>query len=440
MIIKKLNTMFHKHSRVLFGLFTLIIIVSFMGFLTPGQFGCDTDPGSQVVGEVYGKKVSVDDLREFYRVCPMTRQKSNVDFKDIFDWYCLNFRADQLGIHVSDDEVAGVIRPMCIGKDGKYDEQGYRKLIGRLNRQGISEKDFVESIRVELKFRKLEEHVVSQVEVTPSEVESLYREVKTKLHFKVAAFNTAGFVPDEKALKEFFGKNKDRYRCAKFAVFPVGKDLKAAEKQAYDFLNEVKQNAASFDQIAKKLHVKVLPEQWMTLSGRPEDYAKLQLTEAIFAADANHPVTEVVAGSDMLYVGCFVAKSDEEKFAGIKAQLEEQWRLEAAMKTAESESRRLNAIPDPALREKAFLALKNVKIADETQEGGVGIRDGETMAVGSRVYLLKKRESPSGAVPEAQKKMYRDICRGIKGQAAWRGFLEDLMGNCKFFMKTEGRR
>ena len=41
MIIKKLNTMFHKHSRWLFGGFTIVIIISFMGFLTPGQFGCD---------------------------------------------------------------------------------------------------------------------------------------------------------------------------------------------------------------------------------------------------------------------------------------------------------------------------------------------------------------------------------------------------------------
>ena len=41
MIIKNLNSMFHKHSRWLFGGFTIVIIISFMGFLTPGQFGCE---------------------------------------------------------------------------------------------------------------------------------------------------------------------------------------------------------------------------------------------------------------------------------------------------------------------------------------------------------------------------------------------------------------
>ena len=39
MIIKKLNGMFHKHGRWLFGIITVVIIVSFVGFLAPGQFG-----------------------------------------------------------------------------------------------------------------------------------------------------------------------------------------------------------------------------------------------------------------------------------------------------------------------------------------------------------------------------------------------------------------
>ena len=59
MIIKKLNTMFHKHSRWLFGAFTIVIIVSFMGFLTPGQFGLDmfSDPANTRVGTAFGEPV-----------------------------------------------------------------------------------------------------------------------------------------------------------------------------------------------------------------------------------------------------------------------------------------------------------------------------------------------------------------------------------------------
>lgn len=438
MIIKKLNTMFHKHSRVLFGLLTSIIIVSFIGFLTPGQFGCDSGPDSRVVGEVYGKKVSIDDLREFYRKCPLVWQKNNVGYKEIFDGYCLNFRADQLGIHVSDDEVAMAIRPNFVDKDGKYDERKYGEFMKKLKgRQNIGESEYLESIRFELKLRKLGEYVTSQVVVTPSEIDSLYRERATKLHFKVAAFQTSGFVPKGNDLQEFFKKNKDRYRCAKVAVFPVGKDRHAAEQQAYDFIDEVNQNAANFDATAKKRQVKVLPEQWMTPPDNPADYARIQLTSAIFAADAKQPVTEVIPGRDMLYVGCLIVKSDDVKFAAIKAQLDAQWRLEAAMKKAADESRRLNAIADRAQREKEFLALKNVKITDEVQGGGADVREGETIAVGTEVCLLKKREVPTGAVPEKERAEYSEICRMIKASTAWSAFEEDLNANCKFFVKSQ---
>ncbi|UKI33026.1 MAG: hypothetical protein L6W00_05835 [Lentisphaeria bacterium] len=64
MIIKKFNTMFHKHSRWLFGAFTIVIIVSFMGFLTPGQFGLDmfSDPANTRVGTAFGEPVTYGEL------------------------------------------------------------------------------------------------------------------------------------------------------------------------------------------------------------------------------------------------------------------------------------------------------------------------------------------------------------------------------------------
>lgn len=69
MIIKKLNTMFHKHSRWLFGGFTIVIIISFMGFLTPGQFGCDGfgSGSGMTVGTAFGEKVTLGDLEQIRR-------------------------------------------------------------------------------------------------------------------------------------------------------------------------------------------------------------------------------------------------------------------------------------------------------------------------------------------------------------------------------------
>ena len=69
MIIKKLNSVFHRHSRWLFGLITIVIIISFIGFMVPGSFfgfGPDTGSGARV-GTAFGKKVTYEDLRSVHR-------------------------------------------------------------------------------------------------------------------------------------------------------------------------------------------------------------------------------------------------------------------------------------------------------------------------------------------------------------------------------------
>ena len=445
MIIKKLNGMFHKHGRVLFIIFTLVIIVSFMGFLTPGQFGCNGGAyyAGDAVGEIYGKKVSRDDLLNFYnRHIPMFER--NADWKDIFGLYCLDVRAEQLGIHVSDADVAREIRRSCLDKDGKYDEKLYQLKMKVLKERGISEESYVETIRLELKIRKLGEYIASQVVVTPSEVDRYYKDANTRMHYQVASFTPGGFVPTEKDLGGFFAKNKDRYRCVKVAVFPVGKDAKAAEKQVYEFLREVKQNEANFVATAKRRNVKVLPEQWMTMTPESiKDLAQLQLAAAVFSADARKPVTKVIRSADNnLYVGCLIGKSDKDKFAAIKAQLEKQWRIEEAAKKAEQEARRLNGIADRDARKKAFLELAKAKatIADKVEKGGTALRDGETFAVNGSVYLLLKREIPTSGVPEKERTGYVERCRERKAALLWEAFREELGANCKFLLDKEGRR
>ena len=66
MIIKKLNSVFHRHSRWLFGVITIVIIISFIGFMVPGSFfgfGPETGSGAKV-GTAFGKNVTYEDLKE----------------------------------------------------------------------------------------------------------------------------------------------------------------------------------------------------------------------------------------------------------------------------------------------------------------------------------------------------------------------------------------
>lgn len=439
MIIKKLNTVFHKHSKVLFGAITLIIIISFVGFTSGGgMFGCDSyGSGSQAVGEVYGKKVSYEELQKFYARISVFR-RDNMGIRDIFNLYCMDVRADQIGIHVSDDEVVSFIRelPYC-QKNGKFDEGKYQEFLDSLKKQGVSGDALTEAIRCQIKQQKLHDYVLAQVEVTPSEVERLCREDKIVLHFRKASFEFKG-TPAPKELKEFFEKNKENYRCVKIAEFPVGKERAAAEKASREFYREVGQKAERFDEVAKlktaaNKNIKIRKEEWRAYNDSdPMDVA-------IFNADVKKPVA-VVAGPKAVYVCCWVRKNDDEKFAAIKKQLTAQWRAFKSAEQAKKAADDLNRIEDRAAREKAFGALKNAKLSDVKMSGNKDIRQGDVVAYGSDVFLLKKREMPDVKMSEIERRVYGQVCRALKGEVVWMSFLEELGTHCKFLLPQEGGR
>ena len=76
MLIRKINSGLMKHSRWLFGIFTVIIIVSFVGFLTPTSsvFGLFNRDGADSVGTVYGENVGVETIT---RINPQLENQSH---------------------------------------------------------------------------------------------------------------------------------------------------------------------------------------------------------------------------------------------------------------------------------------------------------------------------------------------------------------------------
>jgi len=69
MVIAKMNNVLVKHSRILFGAFTGIIIISFVWFFTPGAsgnilFGTNPMSPNAVVGSVFDQNVTRGELME----------------------------------------------------------------------------------------------------------------------------------------------------------------------------------------------------------------------------------------------------------------------------------------------------------------------------------------------------------------------------------------
>ena len=266
MIIKKLNTMFRKHSKVLFGAFTLIIIVAFMEFLTPGKMGCDgRSSDGAVVGRAYGKKVTISDLQELHRHVSLFRevfggQMVELEPEQLFYLFCLDVKAKMDGLFVSDQEVADFIRSFpAFFTDGKFDQKKYQQLTANLERRGIDDDELVEAVRQQILLLKLQNLQADHVVVTPSEVETLYRIGNTKLTVAAAAYTADSVTakPDKAQLEAFFKANLARYRiprriAAVVVEIPYGDFIAAAQKNITDaklesFYNENKLRFAAKD-------------------------------------------------------------------------------------------------------------------------------------------------------------------------------------------------
>ncbi len=246
MIIKKINTVFRKHSRWLFGIFTILIIIAFMDFLTPGRGGCDGlgGIGGRSAGMAFGERVSLDDLEVLIRenrVLAMFGMSmgGNMGYPEAFREYCFLAAAKKRGLAVSDKEVVEFVKMFpAFQRDGKYSPELYKEFKDAMVvRQGASDEILVESLRNMLLINKLQTSIGGDVVVTDNEVETYYRRVNARNEVKAALFPVETFLKevknDAQAMKTFFDGNRAAYEIpgkisAVVAVFPVSDYTKTA--------------------------------------------------------------------------------------------------------------------------------------------------------------------------------------------------------------------
>lgn len=268
MFIMKLNSKFRKHGRVLFGVFTVVIIISFLGFLTPGQFGCDFIPGggdSTRVGTAFGEAVTMGELNTLRRklsiISEMSGQRDpGMSNEQLFYIYCPLKHAEKMGIIVSDKEVADLVAktPVFNGKNGKFDLNKYKEIIGRLRSYGISEQEVYDSLRLLLLQQKMYAIMMNEPDVSEEELDELFRLTNTTFVLRAACFDYKSVeksVPavKEKALLDYFQRNRNKYRKdgrvkALIAVVPANGFRKEVQKKitAQDISDYYKTNRNMF--------------------------------------------------------------------------------------------------------------------------------------------------------------------------------------------------
>ena len=250
MVIKKLNTFFHRNSRWLFGIFTIIIIVSFLGFLTPGTFGFGdmSNPGSISMGTAYGESVSYNELREIgrnvsvfsevFNGVPLSRDLPN---ENIFIFACINRKAAKMGLTVSDKEIASLIRRApAFQKNGSFDKASYDTVVKNLRRNGISQDDLYAACRQQLLLEKFQKELTGGITVTQGEAEELYRKLNTTYFVRVIEFPAAkasSVKVTDAEVQKYFAGHRSAYTIpgkvsALVAAFPYKNYRNAAAKLA----------------------------------------------------------------------------------------------------------------------------------------------------------------------------------------------------------------
>ena len=324
MIIKKLNSIFHRHSRWLFGLFTIIIIVSFIGFMVPGSFfgfGPDTGSGAKV-GTAFGKKVTYEDLRAIHRSLEVCNQigfpVGEARIEQQFFFFCVLEKAKAMGIAASDKEVAESLKqhPM-LQSNGKFDISKYNNLVANLGKIGITKEEIAESIRMILVINKLQNQLSGAVIATPGEAKELFRQFNTSFEVRVAEFQTGTPgklvkpnarkvtelpVAEQSAVTAFFNANKKNYNIPgwldvmvvefKNSVFTAQAAKKATAKELLKFYNANKNLFAGKDG---------KPQPFNTVRAKVRDeFVKLESAELALRAAEDFAVdaADAVAAAD----------------------------------------------------------------------------------------------------------------------------------------------
>lgn len=207
MVISKMNNVLVKHSRILFGLFTAVIIISFVWFFTPGAsgnilFGTNPMSPNAVVGSVFEKDITRGELMDMVRdytllvaansgVKPAMNGLDERQIEEAFQRAVLISVAKQMGITVPAERVGEYLRafPAFAGADGKFSAekfQTYEKEM--LQPLGYNALDLDNAVRNLLTIIALSSAVGNDVVVTRNEVADFERAILEKISVKTVLF------------------------------------------------------------------------------------------------------------------------------------------------------------------------------------------------------------------------------------------------------------
>lgn len=405
MIIKKLNSVFHKHSRVLLLILAVLVIIPFvLGDMRSG--GC-SDPQSTVVGTALGEKVTVGDLRQFaQRFMLLAGQQNSDDWQSLFQRYCYVKYAEQAGVVVTDDEVAEQLRQI-FRKDGKFSKADYDKFLADRKLTGG---DVVDSLRLNLMIQKLQENVCRGVIVSDDEVRKFYELASPGFDLNVCTLPLNKFKvadPDEAALKNFY---EDIRKIN--PQIPAFDEMKKNLPEMYKSFKQRENARKMADKEIKKLSA-------LPVAERIAKFAALKFE--------HKPLTVPAAAAEMEKINKDITL----------AQIYQMFNLDLASML--SMLPEIEKSPNNQLAQFVLMRLNQSLIAGLPQELNLQTGDisrpldlSDSIAL---VQVIKRKPADMKDFAKYQESL-RKLMKNLKEQLAFQDFHNELMRQCTYTLET----
>jgi peptidyl-prolyl cis-trans isomerase D len=217
-----------RHRRWLFG-FLWLVILAFIILYIPAFTRDDEQGLALTVAQVGGQKITLGEYqrsyqrqRQMYQSMYQGRMNDEMlrrlgleeqALQGLVDERILGLEAERLGIRVDDETLKQRLATAPeFQQGGRF--LGAAEIKKRLERQGVSVKEFEDSFRSSLLRERLVALVTDSVRVSPAEAEREFRRrnEQVKAEYVVVPADNAGITATDEEARARFDSNKDGYR------------------------------------------------------------------------------------------------------------------------------------------------------------------------------------------------------------------------------------
>lgn len=234
-----------KSQKVILSVLMGLVAVSMLIYLVPGGFGGGGGAtGDNVVAKVGSQEITTDDVRK--QLSNMSRGQQNLPkaflgmfvpriVDNLITSKAMAYKAQQMGIRVSDDEVSQAVQQEVTPYlGGKFTLEGYEAL---LQQNGLTVTGFEGDIRQGMMAARLEDIQNQAIVVTDSEARAEYARRNKKVALEYIAFTPKDFEAkvdkDPAKIKAYFDKNRGEFRT------PEKRDILLVIGSVADFAKNV---------------------------------------------------------------------------------------------------------------------------------------------------------------------------------------------------------